>query len=416
MEAIVRQAAYLNIIDHPNYNPRIVEHMTDPMWVGDERPTQYPAMFLQNLQKPFLIWEKAFSNHLTDTTREMLLVLGTLPSEVFVKDFELATKRFVSRRGREINEKKLRRALAELQGNFIVLKQDRGNDIVAFHSPSVQDFIDNYLEKNQTLYMELGESACFFEQVQWLCENGMTKGFAGQIKEILLTGFEEALLARPCTLINYSSNRGRSTYKERTTLSRVERLAFLASLIKKREFDFLEDMFRGFIRELSTRILDFKPSNEALLSLVKEVVALDGLVDLKTDFLVAAKESLFQNVNWISDIYCLTNFLELCTEMYGSEDDDRIVKVIEDIVDYCLEDEKDPQFLSNELHILEKIEQETDLALQSQIESVSILLSSAEDNYPPEEDYNGSGYVGSSSGGESIGDGALLDMFLTLLR
>jgi hypothetical protein len=31
VEAIVQQEAYLKIIDHPNYNPRIVEYMTDPI-------------------------------------------------------------------------------------------------------------------------------------------------------------------------------------------------------------------------------------------------------------------------------------------------------------------------------------------------------------------------------------------------
>ncbi len=147
VEAIVRQATYLKIIDHPNYNPRIVEYMTDPMWVGCDQSVQYPAVFLRNLQEPFLIWEQAFKNHLTDVEREILLVLGTLPREVFVEDLELAAKRFLSRHGPENSEKELRRALSELQGNFIVLRRDRGNDIVSFHNPSVQDFVESYLEK-----------------------------------------------------------------------------------------------------------------------------------------------------------------------------------------------------------------------------------------------------------------------------
>ena len=71
IEAIVHQATYLKIIDHPNYNPRILEYMTDPMWVPRQRSIEYPATFLQNLQEPFLIWKEAFENHLTGVAREL---------------------------------------------------------------------------------------------------------------------------------------------------------------------------------------------------------------------------------------------------------------------------------------------------------------------------------------------------------
>ncbi|MCU0287501.1 MAG: restriction endonuclease, partial [Acidobacteria bacterium] len=37
IEEIVRQATYLKIVDHPNYNPRIIEYMTDPMWIGSNK-------------------------------------------------------------------------------------------------------------------------------------------------------------------------------------------------------------------------------------------------------------------------------------------------------------------------------------------------------------------------------------------
>ncbi len=415
VEEIVKQTAYLKIIDHPNYNPRIVEYMTDPMWVGCERPAQYPAVFLRNLQEPFLIWEQAFSNHLTDTAREMLLVLRTLPRQVFVEDFEVATKRFVSRLGLEITEKELRRALSELQGNFIVLRQDRGNDIVAFHNPSVQDFIDKYFEKNPTLCEGLGKAACFFEQVQWICEKGMAIGLVGQIKEILLTALKETIPARPCTLVNYSSDQGRSTYKGRAMLSRVERLAFVASLLKKREFGFLKDMFREALVELTTQIMDFEAPNGDLLRLVKEVIALDCITDFKTDFLIAAKESFYQNVYWISDVSCLSEFLELCPDVRISEDGNRIIEVIENIVDNHLDDD-DPQLLSDELYSLEAIADKTGLGLERQIESVRRRLSEAEENCPPEEDYDDDRYRGSSGGGQSIGNDALADMFSTLLR
>jgi hypothetical protein len=404
VEAIIQQEAYLKIIDHPNYNPRIVEYMTDPMWVGCDQSIHYPAVFLRNLQEPFLIWEQAFSNHLTNTAQETLLVLGTLPRETFTEDLELAAKRFVSRRGPEIPEKELRRALSELPGNFIVLKQDRGNDIVSFHNPSVQDFVDRHLERNPDLYEALGKAACFFEQIQWLCEKAMTKGLVRQMTAVLLARLQEALPARPCTLINSSSDRGQSTHKGRGFLKHVARLIFVASLLQKSEFDFLEDMFRKALKHLIDQMSDLGLSNDDLLRLVKKVIDLSCVIDLRSDFLAVAKESFYRNADWISDGSCLVEFLELCPKVSGSEDKDRVVQTIDDIVDNL--DDNDPQLLSDELSSLEEIERKSGLSLQKQIESVRCLFSRAEENCPPEEDYDNDRYRGSSTSGQSIGNDA----------
>jgi len=193
IKAIVQQVAFLKIIDHANYNPRIIEYMTDPMWVGNQDSDHYPSVFLRNLQEPFLIWEQAFSNHLTNTAREMLLVLGTMPSEVLTEDLESATKRFLTRQGSEPQQNELRRALSELNGNFVILTRDQANDVVSFHNPSVQDFLESYFEKNKGLGDELVKSACFFEQLQWFCGKIIPKEQTSQMESILLAGFQMSI-------------------------------------------------------------------------------------------------------------------------------------------------------------------------------------------------------------------------------
>lgn len=416
IEAIVHQAAFLKIIDHANYNPRIVEYMTDPMWVECEQPNQYPAIFLRNLQEPFLIWEQAFSNHLTDTAREMLLVLGTLPREVFLEDLELAAKKFVSRRGADISEKELRRALSELQGNFVVLKQDQENDVVSFHNPSVLDFLESYLEKNPSLYEALGVAACFFEQVQWLSEKWIKNGLTPHMKSILLAGFHETLFARPCTLINYSTGRGHSTtYKNRMTINNGARLNYLASLLQKSEYNYLEDIFRVSLKHFTDQMINMIFWKDDLLRLVKHVMALKCVSDLKDSFLAASRQSFCLNSYWISDVTCLIEFLELCPELRKIEDEDIIAKIVGDIVDNHLDD-NDPQKLSGDLSDLEEIEKKGRFSLHKHIESVRDRLSIAEENCPSEEDYDDDRYRGSESSDQSIENETLTDMFSTLLR
>jgi hypothetical protein len=181
IDEIVRQAAYLKIIDYPNYSPRIVEYMTDPMWVSPRESNSYPEIFLGNLSQPFLIWEQAFNNHLSETARYTLLVLGNMPHEVFVEDLEISVKQFLLESRNEISTAEFYLILSELQDNFIVLSQDTGNDIVAFHNPSVQDFVENYFVHNPHLYEPLIKSACFFEQLHWICER-IAKSTVTQLK------------------------------------------------------------------------------------------------------------------------------------------------------------------------------------------------------------------------------------------
>jgi hypothetical protein len=413
IEEIVHQATYYKIIDHPNYSPRIIEYMTDPMWIGANESISYPADFLRNLQEPFLIWEQAFNNQITNTARETLLVLGTLPREIFIEDLQCAVARFFSIHGLDTSERQLRRASSELQGNFVVLQRDKGNDIISFHNPSVQDFIESYLDKNPFLYEALLQSACFYEQVQWVCERAKKKGCIQQIQNALLCGFKSTLSAKPCALMNYSTDRGRSTCKMRWSLRYAARLGFMASLIADDDFSFLKDFFRECLKGLTKKMPDLTLSNDDLLGLSKKIAELDCISDLKSDFFTVAKESLFKNAYWVSDASCIANFIELRQQMFSQEDRERIAETVRVIVDDHLDD--DSQFLSDELSSLEEMEGKFKLGLQKEIESVQDMLSVAEENSPPEDDYDDDRYRG-HRGNQSIGNDALADMFSTLIR
>jgi hypothetical protein len=411
IEEIVNQMAYVHIIDHKNYNPRIVEYMTDPLWVGREQPATYPATFLQNLHEPFLIWEQAFNNHLSSIAREIVLVIATMPREVFVDDLASATKAFLSSQGVVIQEKEFHRALSELQGNFIVVSRDRGNDIVSFHNPSVQDFVEKYLEKNLDQLQTLTKGACFFEQVEWICNRAVATGYVSQIQNLLSVLFKDVLLANPCILINYSNDSGRSTYKKHERLRLEAQLAFIASLLSNGKFAFLKDTFRDFLMYFMDNIKQFSVSNDYLLQLATYLDSLDYILDVKYDFFHIAKESMFDNADWISDILFIVDFLELVPHMSNPEDDQRIIELIENIVD-SLDCDLDSQTLSDELSTLEEIEKKRGYQLDGQIRSLHDLLSRAEENYSGQDENS----YGRYSTHASISDHSLHDMFSTLIR
>ena len=415
IEEIVRKATYLKIVDHPNYSPRIIEYMTDPMWIGSDKSSNYPNIFLRNLKEPFLIWEQAFNNQITDMAREALLVMGTLPQEIFVDDMKCAVAHLLKIRGYDASDRQINRALSELQGNFVVMRRDRDNDIISFHNPSVQDFVESYLDKNTGLFETLLQSACFYEQVQWLCERAKKKDCIKKLKNPFLCAFKSTLSTNPCGLLNHSLNNG-STYKDRWPFRfrYGDRLAYIASLLQNDDFSFLKDFFRECFKSLTTEMLDLEIPNRDLVNLSKNVAGLNCISELENGFYIAVKESLFENAYWVSDAACIVDFLELHPQFSSQEDRERITETVRLIIDDHL-DADDAQFLGDELSSLEEMEDKYKLGLQMEIANVQEMISTAEENTPPEEDYDDDRYLG-HRGSQSIGNDALLDMFSTLIR
>lgn len=414
VEELVRQTAYLKILDHRNYSPRIVEYMTDPMWVGSSRTQDYPGIFLRNLEEPFLIWEQAFNNHLSAAAREILLVLGSMPREVFVVDLECAAQSFLPRQGVRFSPREFLRALSELQGNFIVLKRDGSNDIAAFHNPSVQDFVENYFDKSPGLYSSLCCSACFFEQLQWACQRMARSGLTAEFQEEIKAATERTLSAQPCRLINYSVDRGRSTFTDRERLARAERLSSLASLLGRGGFSFMLDFFRNELSRLTTQMAELELQNADLSGLCAHVLRLEGIEDLRDAFLAAAKESLFRNSYWLSDVGYITDLMYVRPQLFAHEDRMLITRTIKGIVDTHL-DNDDPQLLSDELSTLERVEKQYGFGLEEEVNRVRHLLARAEENCPVEDDARDDGYRHSNPDGW-ISNDALAEMFSTLLR
>lgn len=413
IEAIVQQATYLKIVDHPNFSPRIVEYMTDPMWVECRESARYPAVFLKNLQEPFLIWEQAFNTQITNIARATLLVLGSLPRELFVEDLELAVRKFATECGEGVGTVNFRAAIAELQGNFVFIRRDRGNDIIMFHNPSVQDFIEGFLDKNPDMLERLLKGAYFFEQVHWIYRRIGADPFRQRMENQKGQSLFGTLSVRPCTLINYSSGHGTPSYKGRDRLKLGSRLAFIAELLKNHGLPCLSQGFRSAVVDLIKEMPSLRIDNDDLMTLAIEAKGLDCISDMWEMFCDNAKESLFENAFWLSDVHCIARFYDLRPGSFTDEERNRFIEKIDGIIDNL--DDDDPQLLYDELASLVSIEEEYMLGLGERVDRVQELLTIAEESVPPEPDYDEDRYRG-GSGDDRISNDALADMFSTLVR
>ena len=170
---IVQRKPLLTIVDHRNYSPRIIEWMSDYRNIKDVAPEDYPQKFLDTLERPTELWLHAFRNHISHTSRSLLIVMMSFNDAVDLTDlkegFEAFRNHEVVHLGGVLGPSELTMALDELEGSFVRCERDTASVVVAFHNPSVRDFLEQYMAENAEIVHTLCSSAVFYEQIMTLC-------------------------------------------------------------------------------------------------------------------------------------------------------------------------------------------------------------------------------------------------------
>jgi hypothetical protein len=209
IEKLLASGAHRTIVRHRNFNPRIIEWMTT---ILAELPTaaEYGKEFIKNLDQPQRLWEHAYSRQLSEPAQGLLLVLGTLASDVLMEDAERA---FVAVWPQEsahplpdAHASPFSSSLRELDGTFIKSVKDlRGQIVVSFQNPSIRDFVEYKLRLGGHVASSILEKSVFFEQVVRLDEVMRTSGavcgdFAVRWSDALCRATERTLDQSGCTL------------------------------------------------------------------------------------------------------------------------------------------------------------------------------------------------------------------------
>lgn len=71
IDVIYEDKRYKDIIKHRNFNPRIIEFITDSFVIGDIKSENYWKYILQSLNNPEVIWEGYFQNQTDDFIRAL---------------------------------------------------------------------------------------------------------------------------------------------------------------------------------------------------------------------------------------------------------------------------------------------------------------------------------------------------------
>jgi hypothetical protein len=155
-EALLSDDFYLRIIDHKNFNPRLVQTLTssDYAIVADEPIHGAVERILNNPQE---LWERPYRSHISDEGRALMLALLFNSRSVPLSELELSFTRMVRTLELGIAKADLharfRIALREIEGSFVAIA-DR---LARFSNPGVRDFLQTAVIHNEMLRSVIGE-------------------------------------------------------------------------------------------------------------------------------------------------------------------------------------------------------------------------------------------------------------------
>lgn len=162
--ALVESGDIAKIVDHRNYNPRIIDWMTDVTRVGSLKPETYPAAFLDALTHPGRLWDIAFRTHISRPCQHLLFALFFsseygVSIETLRVAYQALHPHLCGKYGEPHDHKDFEESLKILEGGFITIT---GKD-VRFVNPSLRDYLTEYLDDVALL----SEFAMIANQSDW---------------------------------------------------------------------------------------------------------------------------------------------------------------------------------------------------------------------------------------------------------
>ena len=167
----VRNDKYYNtIINHSNFNPRIINFITNNENLIGVNHKDYSKFILYQLDNPSLIWERAFENQLNDNEKILISTLFSIgdssPIEILEEAFSKRCEYEVKYHGYKSELNSFNRAVKNLLGGFLnsTIYNSHVHQ-VTFFNPSIVDFLINYFANNNDVKERVINSAFYFRQL-----------------------------------------------------------------------------------------------------------------------------------------------------------------------------------------------------------------------------------------------------------
>ncbi|MET7816401.1 restriction endonuclease [Streptomyces sp. NPDC005395] len=153
---------YRPIIEHRNFNPRIVAATLAEAELLSEHPDQAPEDVLANLDDPHRLWDHIVTHQLSSTDVKLLRVVFSFLADIRLKDLQNLWGLY----GESLRD--LKKTLSVLDGTMLKTSQRFGEIFVGFHNPSVRDYFVNLIQSDTAELVLLIDLVRFYEQFETL--------------------------------------------------------------------------------------------------------------------------------------------------------------------------------------------------------------------------------------------------------
>lgn len=167
---IIDKQTYVNIIDHPNYNPRIIETITHPDVWKHIKPEEFSNKFIDFLNYPEGIWRHVYENQISKFSQCVLANLMSAGAPILMDDLKQLIQNFAKTHSKKheisYNEIDFKKSIRELENTFISIKKDSIDKFaIDYQNPSVQDFLVNYFKEFPDYLEDIINSSIYFNQL-----------------------------------------------------------------------------------------------------------------------------------------------------------------------------------------------------------------------------------------------------------
>ncbi|MEU8633258.1 hypothetical protein AB0C38_13885 [Amycolatopsis sp. NPDC048633] len=168
--SILNNKGYLKIVDHPNYNPRLIEYITGYTSLVFDTTVQqnYLRFAIDVLNDPGQVWERAFERQLDQHCRWLLIAVAIAGRELAIEDAQRAFEATIKEQGIAPSMMDFRAALRVLDDSFLRSTERSQHTFISVANPSVQDFVAAWLIRNPDQVLTAIKGTSFFDQLIWL--------------------------------------------------------------------------------------------------------------------------------------------------------------------------------------------------------------------------------------------------------
>ena len=233
---LLADRAYMRVVDHPSYNPRLIEWMTglSGQKLGNPQLSNYPRYCVAVLDHPEQLWAFAFDQGISYEAQLMLYALAGLPRLCALGDLERSSAAIWHAASRTAGARRLTRALRELDDSFVRTLRVPGSagaaHAVQVLNPSLIDFLQERLVEDSEATRAVLEGAPFFDQVQWVAERLLERdALDADLVPVLVRAADRTLHGSAPTRWTGRPSRSASAGAKRRSATRNRRLGWLAS-------------------------------------------------------------------------------------------------------------------------------------------------------------------------------------------